>query len=70
MLKTAIAAAALIAASYVASPSPAAAQFNAEWCTQGRMTDCAYHTLAQCRAAASGNGWSCVRNPNFQRRHR
>jgi hypothetical protein len=64
MKRIALAAAALLAAS-AAGLSPAAAQFNAEWCTQGWMTDCAYHTLDQCRAAASGNGWTCVRNLNF-----
>jgi hypothetical protein len=71
MLKAVLAAGVLVAA-YAGGPSPAHAQFNAEWCTQGRMLDCAYHTREQCLAAASGNGWSCVRNPNYQRpeRHR
>jgi hypothetical protein len=65
MLKRAIAIGALIAASWVVSANPAAAQFNERWCTQGWMTDCAYQTLDQCRAAASGNGWTCVQNPSY-----
>jgi hypothetical protein len=68
MLRIVFASGALIAA-YAIAPSPAAAQ-NAEWCTQGRMLDCAYYTLEQCLAAASGNGWACVRNPSRPKRHR
>ena len=39
------------------------------WCTDGGMGSgimtCAYDTLEQCRAAASGNGQSCTENPQY-----
>jgi hypothetical protein len=39
------------------------------WCTEGGMgsgiMSCAYDTLEQCRAAASGNGQSCTENPQY-----
>jgi hypothetical protein len=53
------------------SGSPAAAQTHRvyPWCTQdntvfGTMS-CLYSTEAQCRASASGNGQSCVQNPEY-----
>ena len=62
--------AALLAAS-AAAVQPGNAQFNARWCTIGGGSqssgepDCAFNTLEQCRAAASGVGRYCTENPRF-----
>jgi len=42
---------------------------QAEFCLRGPTggQSCAYHTLQQCRKAASGAGGSCMRNPRFKR---
>jgi hypothetical protein len=45
--------------------------YHNRWCTDGSGRgnngnwSCAYATLAQCRAAASGLGMDCRRNPDF-----
>lgn len=58
---TLVAAASAFAA-FGSSPSQAA---NASWCSNTVATmsnDCAFNTLAQCKAAVSGQGGACVRN--------
>jgi hypothetical protein len=42
---------------------------QAEFCLRGPTggQSCAYHTLQQCRKAASGAGGSCLRNPRYKR---
>jgi hypothetical protein len=58
---TVIAAASAFTA-FGSSPSQAA---NAAWCSNTIATmsnDCAFNTLAQCKAAVSGQGGACVRN--------
>jgi hypothetical protein len=47
--------------------------YSNQWCTDGAgrgnggVLQCAYATLAQCRAAASGRGMGCTRNPDYGR---
>ena len=44
--------------------------YSNQWCTDGAgrgnggVLSCAYQTLSQCRAAASGLGMGCTRNPD------
>jgi hypothetical protein len=59
-----------IAAALAATVQPSSAQFNSRYCSQGGRggtgePDCSYRTMAQCRAAASGNGRYCAENPNW-----
>jgi hypothetical protein len=55
---------------------PGNAQFNAPYCSFGGgpgssgEPDCSFHSMAQCRAAASGLGRYCGPNPNYRRPHR
>jgi hypothetical protein len=55
--------AALLLAGVLATPAEAAPA----WCSRSRVTgfapDCMYYTYGQCRAAVSGIGGDCVRNP-------
>ena len=50
----------------LAGSSPAAA-YDYPWCVQGRGVgypgDCAYQTIEQCRASASGRNLACNINP-------
>lgn len=45
--------------------------YSNRWCTDGAgrgnggVLSCAYSTLAQCRAAASGLGMGCTQNPDY-----
>lgn len=44
---------------------------RAPWCAtfpQGGTYDCAYHSLQQCMAAASGVSNQCSRNPWYEKR--
>jgi hypothetical protein len=53
-----MAAACVILAGMSLVSTPAAAQGS--WCAEGmNARNCGYYTLAQCRAAASGNGARC-----------
>jgi hypothetical protein len=68
MRKIAIAAV-VLAATFAGGIDAGNAQTR-RWCTQGPIgsfggPNCAYDTLAQCRAAASGNGRSCTENPDY-----
>jgi hypothetical protein len=64
---------AVATATLAALSEPADAQRRArpaaEFCLRGPTggQSCAYHTLQQCRKAASGAGGSCMRNPRFKR---
>ncbi len=52
------------------------AEYNSRWCTDGAgrggsgTLECAYKTLEQCRARASGLGMHCVENPDIAWRAR
>jgi|tagenome__1003787_1003787.scaffolds.fasta_scaffold19093747_2 Protein of unknown function (DUF3551) len=59
----------MLAAALAAGVEPSSAQTR-RWCTEGGMgsgvATCAYDTQAQCLASASGNGQSCIENPQYQ----
>jgi hypothetical protein len=62
---------ALLAAGLTISPGVATAEITYPWCAQygesgngGR--NCGFATLAQCRAAISGNGGYCDENPMYR----
>jgi hypothetical protein len=64
----------MVVASLATGTGSASAQgYSNAWCTDGAgrgnggVLACAYATLAQCRAAASGQGMGCVRNPDYVR---
>jgi hypothetical protein len=68
---------AVVIAALAVNVQPAHTQwYNAEWCTDGSghgesgNPECAYFTLQQCRAAASGRGMHCMRNPEYAWRER
>lgn len=52
------------------------ADYSNRWCTDGEGMEeggalqCAFATLDQCRAAASGRGMHCTQNPDFTARER
>src|SRR5258705_5945104 len=58
----------LVAAVLLTATEPAQAQ-NARWCLRGAdsgILECAYYTLAQCKATRSGEtSGTCVRNPRL-----
>lgn len=63
---------AMVAAVIVALSVPSEAARSrpeTKWCLRGGTGGqaCLYHTLEQCRKAASGTGGSCMRNPRFGR---
>jgi hypothetical protein len=64
-----IVAALLAVGAFALSGGPAAAQ-TYPWCGEylsddGGGTNCGFSTLAQCRAAISGNGGHCYENPFY-----
>jgi hypothetical protein len=69
MLKT-IAAALALATLAFTNMAPAQAGIEYPWCVQYPestvgATNCGFVTLAQCAAAASGNGGRCYGNPAY-----
>lgn len=68
LLTIALATAAIVASAEFAE-AQRRARPQAEFCLRGPTggQSCAYHTLQQCRKAASGAGGSCMRNPRYKR---
>ena len=71
MLKTTVAALTLATLALpTLAPMPARAGNEYPWCVQYSektvgATNCGFVTLAQCAAAASGNGGRCYENPAY-----
>ena len=67
-MRTIPAVAALSLFGLMAGAGPVSAEITYPWCAQyardGR--NCGFTTLEQCRAAVSGNGGYCDRNPMYQ----
>jgi hypothetical protein len=69
--RTCLCAASIAVLICLATPSQKAQAFfrnyNEAWCAQmgDGINDCSYFTLQQCRAAASGTGNFCYRNPLY-----
>jgi hypothetical protein len=58
-----------VVAALSVSVEPSSAQ-NRRWCTERgigsfSIPNCAYDTLGQCRASASGLGLHCTENPSY-----
>jgi hypothetical protein len=72
-LRLALCAAVTVAGMMMAGDVASAQPINgrAPWCAtfpQGGTYDCAYHSLQQCMAAASGVSNQCSRNPWYDKR--
>jgi hypothetical protein len=60
----------IVIAAMAADIRTGSAEYNGEWCIADGLhgtgsLDCAYHTFQQCLASSSGNGGTCVENPEL-----